>query len=159
MIFQPHGFYSLTLYIDHLSLNYMTGTNDPQINMVLFLAQDTCALCIIWGKLCVFDQWPSSYLGRTGQCQEKEGGRIALKLVLGIGTWLGFPRWQNGEESSCQCRGSKRCKFDPWVGKTPWSRKWQPTPLFLHGESHGQRSLVGYSPWSHKSGTQLTQLF
>ena len=38
----------------------------------------------------------------------------------------------------------------PWVGKIPWHRKWQPTPIFLPGESHGQRSLVGYSPWGHK---------
>ena len=36
--------------------------------------------------------------------------------------------------------------FDPWVGKIPWRRKWQPTPVFLPGESHGQRSLTGYSP-------------
>ena len=40
---------------------------------------------------------------------------------------------------------SKRCGFDPWVGKIFWRRKWQPTPVFLPGESHGQRSLVGYS--------------
>ena len=38
--------------------------------------------------------------------------------------------------------------FDPWVRKIPWSRKWQPTPVFLPGEFHGQRSLKGYSPWS-----------
>ena len=38
----------------------------------------------------------------------------------------------------------------PWVRKIPWRRAWQPTPLFLRGESHGQRSLVGYSPWGHK---------
>ena len=37
-----------------------------------------------------------------------------------------------------------------WVGKFPWSRKWQPTPVFLPGKLHGQRSLVGYSPWSQK---------
>ena len=41
-------------------------------------------------------------------------------------------------------------KFDSWVGKTPWRRKWQPTPLFLPGESHGLRSLVGCSPRGHK---------
>ena len=41
---------------------------------------------------------------------------------------------------------AKRHRFDPWVGKTSWRRKWQPTPVFLPGESHGQRSLVGYSP-------------
>ena len=41
----------------------------------------------------------------------------------------------------------KRCRFDPWFGKIPWRRKWQPTLVFLPGESHEQRSLVGYSPW------------
>ena len=43
-----------------------------------------------------------------------------------------------------------RPEFDPWVGKIPWRRVWQPTPVFLPGESHGQRSLAGYSPWDHK---------
>ena len=41
--------------------------------------------------------------------------------------------------------------FNPWVGKIPWRRKWQPTPVFLPGNSHGQRSLAGYSPWGHKT--------
>ena len=45
---------------------------------------------------------------------------------------------------------SRRCEFDPWVGKFPWSSKWQPTPLFLPEKSRGQRSLVGYSPWGCK---------
>ena len=40
--------------------------------------------------------------------------------------------------------------FDPWVGKILWGRKWHPTPVFLSGESHGQRSLAGYSPWGRK---------
>ena len=40
--------------------------------------------------------------------------------------------------------------FNPWVGKIPWRMKWQPTPVFLLGESHGQRSLEGYNPWGHK---------
>ena len=42
--------------------------------------------------------------------------------------------------------GDIRPGFDPWDGKIPWRRAWQPTPVFLPGESHGQRSLVGYSP-------------
>ena len=46
--------------------------------------------------------------------------------------------------------GDKRCGFDPWVGKIPWWRVWQPSPVFLPGESRGQRSQVGYSPWGHK---------
>ena len=45
---------------------------------------------------------------------------------------------------------------DPWVGKIPWRRKWQSTPVFLPGESHGQRSLMGYSPWGCKSWTRLS---
>ena len=40
--------------------------------------------------------------------------------------------------------------FDPWVGMIPWRREWQPTPVSLPGESHGQRSLAGYSPWGCK---------
>ena len=45
---------------------------------------------------------------------------------------------------------SRRHRFGPWVGKILWRRKWKPTPVCLPGESHGQRSLVGYSPWGHK---------
>ena len=49
----------------------------------------------------------------------------------------------------------KRCGFDPWVWKIPQRRKWQPTPVLLPGESHGQRSLVGYSPWGRKESDTL----
>ena len=48
---------------------------------------------------------------------------------------------------TCQWR---RCGFDPWVRKIPWSSKWQPTPVFLPGKFHGPRSLAGYSPWGRK---------
>ena len=44
--------------------------------------------------------------------------------------------------------------FNSWISKIPWIRKWQPTPVFLPGESHGQSSLVGYSPWGCKRPTQ-----
>ena len=44
----------------------------------------------------------------------------------------------------------RRPGFDPWVGKIPWRRKWQFTPVLLPGKSHGQRSLVGYRPWGRK---------
>ena len=49
------------------------------------------------------------------------------------------------------CLQCRRHKFNPWVGKIPCSRKWQPIPVFLPVKSHEQRSLVGYSSWSHKS--------
>ena len=54
----------------------------------------------------------------------------------------GFPGGASGKESTCQGRRPKRQEFHPWVGKIPWRRAWQPTPVFLSGESHGQRSLV-----------------
>ena len=52
----------------------------------------------------------------------------------------------SGKEPACQCQRWKRWEFDPWVRKIPWRRKWQPTLVLLPGESHGQRSLAGYSP-------------
>ena len=59
----------------------------------------------------------------------------------------------------CPCRRCKRYGFDPWVEKIPWSKNWQPTSVSLPGESHGQRSLAGYSPWGHKEleATEHTQ--
>ena len=54
--------------------------------------------------------------------------------------------WASGKEPTCQCRRPKRHGLNPWVGKIPWSWKWQPTPVFLPGKLHGQRSLAGYSP-------------
>ena len=62
----------------------------------------------------------------------------------------GSPGGASGKGPSCQCRRLKRCRFNPWVRKIPWKRTWQPTPVFLSGESHAQRSLAGYSPWLHK---------
>ena len=55
----------------------------------------------------------------------------------------GLPRWLSCKESTCQ---SRRHQFNPWLRKIPWRRKQQLTPAFLSGESHGQRSLLGYSP-------------
>ena len=70
-----------------------------------------------------------------------------------IPEFLGLPRWLSRKESTCQC---KRHRFDPWVGKIPWRRKWWPTLAFLPGKSHRERSLVGYSPWGCKeSDTDL----
>ena len=50
----------------------------------------------------------------------------------------------------------RKRRFDPSVGKILWRRRWQPTPVFLPGKSHGQRSLVGYCPWGHKE-TDMTE--
>ena len=67
-----------------------------------------------------------------------------------------LPRWHSGKESACQCRRPKRCVFNPWVGKIPWRRKWQPALVFLPGKSHRQRNLVGYSPRGSKESTRLS---
>ena len=65
---------------------------------------------------------------------------------------LGFPGSARGKEPASQCRWHKRGGFDPWVGKIPWKKAWQPTPVFLPGEFHGQGSLVDYSPCSRRIG-------
>ena len=60
---------------------------------------------------------------------------------------MGLLWWLRGKESTCQCR---RHRFDPWVRKTPWRRKWQPVLVFLPGKSHGQENLADYSPWGRE---------
>ena len=70
--------------------------------------------------------------------------------------WL--PWWLSGKEFACQCRSHRKCGFDPCVGKVPWRRTWQHTPVFLPGKCHRQRSLVGYSPWGHKESV-MTKVF
>ena len=72
-----------------------------------------------------FCQLPFLYLGLSGGSYGKES-------AYNVGDWGLIP------------------EFDPCVGKIPWRRNWQPTPVFLPGESHGQRSLAGYGPWGRK---------
>ena len=59
---------------------------------------------------------------------------------------MGFPGGDSGKEPAFQFRRLKRWGFDPWVKKNPWKRAWQPTSVFLPGESNGQKSVVGYGP-------------
>ena len=73
----------------------------------------------------------------------------ALRESLSL--WAGFPGG-SVVESACQCR---RPGFNPWVWKIPSRRKWQSTPVFLHRKSHGQRSLVGYSPWNESESRSI----
>ena len=58
--------------------------------------------------------------------------------------WASLVAQRDGKESACRCGGPG---FNSWLRKIPWRRKWQPTPVCLLGESHGQSSLAGYSPW------------
>ena len=72
---------------------------------------------------------------------------------------MGFPGGATGKEPSCQCRRCKSWGLDPWVGKIPWRRAWQPILVFLPGESHEHRSLVDYSPKGLKESdmTEVTR--
>ena len=68
---------------------------------------------------------------------------------------LGLPWWLRPSRIRLQCRGPG---FDPWVGKIPWRRAWQPTPVFLPGESHGQRSLAGCTPCGRRESDRTKRL-
>ena len=71
---------------------------------------------------------------------------------------MGVLSGRHGKESTFQFRRHRRHGFNPWVEKVPWRRRWQPTPVFLLEKSHGQRSLVGYSPKGCKELEETGQL-
>ena len=97
--------------------------------------------------LFLFPNFPSS-LSTIGWRRNKEvEPKISAVYRLRTSMDQGLSWWLRGEESACQCR---RRGLDPWVKKSPWRRKWQPTPVFVPGKSYGQRSLAGYSLWGHK---------
>ena len=77
-----------------------------------------------------FSQWPNF--------------QASLFRISNLRPTIGFPAGISGKEPTCQCRRHKRHGFDPWVRKIPWKMAWQPTPVFLPGESHGQRSWAGF---------------
>ena len=97
-------------------------------------------------QLQVLDKGPLSCPGRG-----PPSWSIPIKSYLGIIITeqnisvikYSLPRWLSGKEPACQYR---KWRFDLWIGKMSWKRKWQPTPVFLPGKSHGQKSLLGYSP-------------
>ena len=72
---------------------------------------------------------------------------------------VGFPDGSDGKESACNVGDLGWIPgLDPWVGKIPWRRKWQPTPIFWPGKCHGRRSLAGYSPWGRQESDPTEQL-
>ena len=102
-------------------------------------------------------RWRSNHLICQQEQHHQQGRkshlpRLSLLIVLkGTSLLICFPGDPSGKESTCQCKRHKKHKFDTLVvGKIPWRRAWQPTPVFLPRESHGLRSLAGYSPWGRK---------
>ena len=81
-----------------------------------------------------------------------------LNIYLSFLLPLGLSKWLSGKRTHLQCRRCRRCGFDSLVGKIPWRRAWQPTQVYLPGESQGQRYLVGTVHRVSKSQTQLEQL-
>ena len=90
-------------------------------------------------KLLIFRKYPLTHV--KGHCVSNS----SKKYIVGMK--IGLPWGLSSKESACQCR---RYRFHPWIRNLPWRRKWQPTSSFLPGKFHGQRSLVGYSPWGYK---------
>ena len=81
-------------------------------------------------------------------------------VIFGLGPWCcrSFSGGTSGKELACQCRRHKRLRFDPSVRKVPWRRAWQPTLVFLLRESHGHRSLMGYSQLGCKELDTISDL-
>ena len=99
-----------------------------------------------------FSSWSSRPRDRTGVSCIVGGFFTSWAVREAHRYWgpaqlIGLPRWFSGKDSACQGR---KHRFDPWVSKVPWSRKWPPTPVFLLEKSPGQRSLTGYSSWGCK---------
>ena len=100
---------------------------------------DTRGICVLlWAGAVGVQGWGS----KAGLMEiPSRGGMSEMMLPRGgCGQIGGFPAGDGGKQPTCQCR---RCAFDPRVGRTPWRRQWQPTPMLLPGASGGQRSLVG----------------
>ena len=88
---------------------------------------------------------------------EAFGSLVVLSHCCALFAWSGFPNGSVGKESDYNA-GDRRCRFDSWVRKIPWGKKWQPSPVFLPEKSHGQRSLASYSQWGHKESDRAEQL-
>ena len=92
-----------------------------------------------WGCLLFSTVWRGQELYRDASSHNMSG---AIHEASQVAQWNPLPMQ---ETQRCM-----RHRFDPWLRKIPWRREWLPTPGFLPGEFHGQRSLMGYRPWGHK---------
>ena len=126
-------------YWSRLPFSTPGNLSNPGSNLCLLHCQaDSLPLCHLkkcywsWSRINIHLCWK---LDRSSQY-------LAISKRLDEG----FPGGISDKEPSCQCKRHKRRGFNPWVRKTPWRRAWEPTPIFLPGKFHGQRSLACYSP-------------
>ena len=124
------------------------------LKVLLIYEQVPCIFIFLWIRQITSLALPfgNTFLARCLPV-EKEKRVINIKFatfatIISFG-W-GFPSGSDGKESACIAGATRDTGQDPWVGKIPWRKAWQPNPVFLPGKSHGQRSLAGYSPWGHK---------
>ena len=96
------------------------------------------------------------YRERTPYWAEKCFERVEKGNWFGVFKVVRVSGGLNGGESASQ---HKRHRFDPWIGKILWRRKWWSTPVFLPGKSHGQRSLAGYGPWGQKESDTIEHAY
>ena len=91
------------------------------------------------------------YGGRSGSGKVPPRAHPSMSIQVNTACCFSPPRLSiKGFPGGSEVKNSQECRFNPWVGKISGRRKWQPTPVFLPGKSHAQRSLVGYSPWGGK---------
>ena len=95
------------------------------------------------------ETWVRS-LGQEDPLEKGTATHSTNKIYQGAFSW-----WLSSKGPICRCR---RGRFDPSIGKIPWRRKWQPTPVFLPGKPHGQRGLAGYSPRGCKESGMIEGL-
>ena len=122
---------------------------DVHIEYIHMVAFDCTYVCILEKGMATHCSIPAWRIPRT----EEPGGLQSMVsqesdtteglIHTCVHTW-GFPGGTGGKKK--KCRRHQRLRFNPWVRKIPWRRAWRPTPEFLPGEFHGQRSLAGYSP-------------
>ena len=107
---------------------------------------------------CLKASWKAAFLFFFLPLSEIPSPNPFLLLLAGVvnACWqMGFQGGSDGKESACN--GGDLGSI-PRLGRFPWRREWLPTPVFLPGKSHGQRSLAGYGPWVAKSRTRMKQL-
>ena len=131
-----------------MAKNIKFPTNAIWINIFFLPATKMIWLITIWCK--TYEELKNTpgiiTVNRTKQ--SRTWALVTWSMVLNPSQeTLSLPWWLSGKEPACQCR---RPRFNPWVGKFPWRRKWQPTPVFLPGKFHAQRSLMHSSLWGLK---------